>query len=241
MAVRHAKQMIRNCHVALLMFDATTGVTRGDMRIAEMIVKEHKSCIFVANKVDCVTDRARASLETRMAEWLPMLKYAPFTEASALRGDGLSEAMDLVVEAARWRTTRVPRRRLNELFKRAQMLRPLPMVRAAMSSQAGRTRILQVAQGRTETPTFVFKITRDVQLHQSQIGWIENTIRSQWAFTGTPLRIVLQPSERRGRRRKGDAGREQAGQSRAMRLAVGRLRSVTRRGAHSTLHDEPSK
>ena len=50
-----------------------------------------------------------------------MLWYAPVVVGSALKGEGLEEAMDLVAEAARWRAMRVPRRRLNDLFKRAQV------------------------------------------------------------------------------------------------------------------------
>ena len=47
-------------------------------------------------------------------------------------------------------------------------------------------------QADTEAPTFVFHMNRKADMHPSDRLWIENTIRSQWAFTGTPLRLVMQ-------------------------------------------------
>ena len=91
------------------------------------------------------------------------------------------------------------KRRLNELFKRAQTLRPLPVVRGA------RLKIRFVTQYDTETPTFVFHTNREAELHTSDRRWLENTIRRQWPFTATPLRVVLKaapPRERKKRKRK---------------------------------------
>jgi len=76
-------------------------------------------------------------------------RYAPLVETSALNGDGLDAALDLVCEAGFWRQFRVPRRRLNELFTRMQTLRPLPKVKALKSGQAGRIRVLYVLQVRS--------------------------------------------------------------------------------------------
>ena len=146
-------------------------------------------------------DAEVAALGAHVADKLPMLPYAPLVPTSALHATGLDEALDLAAEAARWRTVRVPRRRLNELFERAQALRPLPMVRAKERAQAGRIRILYVLQAYTETPTYVVHTNRHVELHPSQIGWIENTIRSQWAYTATPIRILLRSRDVRKRRR----------------------------------------
>ena len=83
-----------------------------------------------------------------------------------------------------WRREKVSKRRLNELFKRAQLLRPLPMVKGA------RIKIKFITQKATETPTFLVFLNKQVELHSSDERWIENVIRSQWAFTATPLRVV---------------------------------------------------
>ena len=108
MAVARARQMILSSHVALLMYDAHEGVTRGDMRIADLVIQHSKSCVLVANKCDQLDAGARRAVPEGLANALPMLWYAPLVQASALHGEGVQAAMDLVVEAARWRQTRVP-------------------------------------------------------------------------------------------------------------------------------------
>ena len=60
------------------------------------------------------------------------------------------------MDAASWRRERVSRRRLNELFARIQMLRPLPMVKGA------RLKIKYATQADTETPTFILILNRQV-------------------------------------------------------------------------------
>ena len=203
MAVKGARAMIMNSHAVLLLFDAPAGLLRSDMGIAQHVIDNQKSCVILANKTDLLDQEERATVLTQVREKLPMLWYAPVVSGSVLRGEGIDEAMELVAEAARWRNVKVPRWHLNELFRRAQILRPLPMVRALKGpKQAGRLRIKWVQQAPTEAPTFVFHMNRKVEIHPSNAGWCENTIRSQWAFTGTPLRIVFQVRDSRSKRRK---------------------------------------
>ena len=203
------------------------------MAIADLCIQHQKSCVLLGNKSDLLTPQQRELVPNNVADRLPMLWYAPVVVGSALKGEGLEEAMDLVAEAARWRAMRVPRRRLNDLFKRAQVssskkkqgsiaphtthhsllppqvLRPLPMIKApgghkskqAAAARAGRLRVKWVVQAPTEAPTFVFHMNRKGDLHPSDMRWLENTVRSQWAFTGTPLRMVLQVRDTRRKRR----------------------------------------
>ena len=91
------------------------------MAIADLCIQHQKSCVLLGNKSDLLTPQQRELVPNNVADRLPMLWYAPVVVGSALKGEGLEEAMDLVAEAARWRAMRVPRRRLNDLFKRAQV------------------------------------------------------------------------------------------------------------------------
>ena len=60
-----------------------------------------------------------------------MLGYAPVVHTSAVAGSGLEQAMEAALQAASWRRARLSKRRLNEVFKRATLIRPLPYVRGA--------------------------------------------------------------------------------------------------------------
>lgn len=89
-------------------------------------------------------------------------------------------------------------------------------------------------------PTFVFHTNGQVELHTGDARWMENTIRSQWAFTGTPLRLVMRsrdvrkrrrdketprPKGRHAGRRRGAGRGEQESGGGGPRLAVGRVQS----------------
>ena len=76
MAVMRARSMIMASHVSLLLYDATEGITRGDMQIADLIVKNGKSCIIVANKCDLLSTEERKRLSEDVSSKLPMLWYA---------------------------------------------------------------------------------------------------------------------------------------------------------------------
>ncbi|KAL1496469.1 hypothetical protein AB1Y20_016423 [Prymnesium parvum] len=185
MAVIRAKQMVKSAQVTMFVFDARETLTMQDKRIVNLAVMHKKSCVLVANKCDLLADHELAALEEKVRTQLPMLKYAPIVRTCALTGEGVDDAISMCVEAARWRRERVVKRRLNELFERAQLLRPLPLVGAV------RLRIRYVTQGDTESPSFVFYMNRPDGWRDSDERWMENVIRSQWPFTATPLRLVF--------------------------------------------------
>ena len=205
-AVVRAIQMVKSCQVTLLVFDASepTSITTQDKRIAAIAAEHKKSCVLIANKCDLLSDVELAKLEDDIRWRIPKLKYAPLVRTCALTGEGLSDALDLAVEAARWRRERVPKRQLNELFARAQVLRPLPMRKGA------RLRIRYATQGDTETPTFVFYMNRADGWSQADERWMENLIRSQWPFVATPLRLVFRSHGRhRGTQKKAPVTRRE--------------------------------
>jgi GTP-binding protein len=132
-----------------------------------------------------------------------MLRYAPIVHASATSGEGVDEAFDLALAAGKWRRERIPRIRLEELYQRATLLKPLPLVKNTGGKNRGALKIRSVAQSDTETPTFVFHLNRDAELHPSRMKWLENVIRQHYPFTATPLRLVLRgPKLREARFRK---------------------------------------
>ena len=67
------------------------------------------------------------------------------------------------------------------------MVRPLPL-----SKTRGAQKIKHVLQADTEAPTFVLHMNRKVSLHPADVRYLENSIRAQWPFTATPLRLVFE-------------------------------------------------
>ena len=92
-------------------------------------------------------------------------------------------------------------------------------------------RVLYVLQAPTEAPTFVFHMNRAGELHPSDVKWLENTLRSQWAFTGTPLRFVFRVRDSRRRRRLKDKTRNYSLNARTPNVRKRLDRLVERRRA----------
>ena len=129
---------------------------------------------------------------------LAMIRWAPLVRASALTGEGIDEAMELVVDAGRWRRERLPKGPLNDVFQDALMIRPLPRTKTG-----GAQKVRYVLQLETETPAFVLHMNRDVDLHPSDHKYLENTIRKRWPYTATPLRLQFKgPDRKRNERRR---------------------------------------
>jgi len=187
MAVVRAQQTLEHCHVALLLVDATAGLRKQDLAIAERLVRHGKSCVLVGNKADLLDERGWRAFEEEVQQALPMMHYAPLVRCSAVRGDGVGEAMGHVLEAGRWRRERLHKKTLNTVLQEAQMVRPLPL-----SKTRGAQKIKHVLQADTEAPTFVLHMNRKVSLHPADVRYLENSIRAQWPFTATPLRLVFE-------------------------------------------------
>lgn len=219
MAVVRAQQMLKNSHVALVLYDAQEGLVRQDLRIASEAASHYKSCVLVANKTDLLNTKQREKLEEDLRMRLPQLKYAPLVLASVKTGHGIDAAMELVVEAARWRKHKVSRRRLTELFERAQLLRPL----------SNRVRIRHITQSETETPTFAVHLNKETDMHPSEVQWIENTLRSQWPYTATPIRFVIKmppPRKRKSHNLRGAAPAKGSSRLRLTTAGTSRVRSA---------------
>ena len=173
--------------MALLLVDATVGLRKQDLVIAERLVRHGKSCVLVGNKADLLDERGWERFEEEVQQALPMMHYAPLVRCSALRGDGVDEAMSYVLEAGRWRRERLHKKTLNTVLQEAQMVRPLPLSRTR-----GAQKIKHVLQADTEAPTFVLHMNRAVRLHPADVRYLENAIRAQWPFTATPLRLIFE-------------------------------------------------
>ena len=162
MAVQRAKQMMMASHATLLMYDATEGLTRADKQVASLAIEHGKSCVIVPNKCDLLGDAEREAI-ARLCRGPADAVVRAACAVSVHTGEGLERALDLVAEAASGGGARAPPR-LNELFQHSCCV--ATKVRALKDSQAGRIRILYVLQARTEVPTFVIHLNRQVELHR---------------------------------------------------------------------------
>ncbi len=197
MSVVMARRHLEAADVALLVLDATEGVTAADATIGGYAHESGRSVIIVVNKWDAVTTGRtdgkppadREIFERQLRSVLKYLSYAPVVFLSALEGtaEGTgSEAKKMlrllheVVAVAAERRKRVSTGQMNRFLDKIDFQRaPVPM--------AKRIRIFYMTQAAVAPPTFVLFTDREIKLHFAFERFLENQIREAFGFEGTPI------------------------------------------------------
>ena len=200
LSVVQARKRIEDCDVALLVLDARSGVSAQDAHVASYVHDEGKGLVLLANKWDLVSrpgpegDAAARAFRREVEERIPFARHAPLLLISAKSKRGVARILDLVAQVAANRRRRISTGELNRVLDRA--LRDKPP-----RSASGRPlRVYYVAQTGSAPPTFNLVASRSERLHFSEERRIENILREEVDFSGSPIRIVVR--KRTGRERK---------------------------------------
>jgi GTP-binding protein len=188
MSVVMARRHLEAADVALLVLDATDGVTGADATIGGYAHESGRSVIILVNKWDAVTTGRtdgkppadREIFEKQLRTVLKYLNYAPVIFLSALEGTGIGRVLNEVKAVAAERRKRVSTGQMNRFLDKIDFQRaPVPM--------AKRVRIFYMTQAAVAPPTFVLFTDRDIKLHFSFERFLENQIREAFGFKGTPI------------------------------------------------------
>lgn len=188
LSVVMARRHLEAADVALLVIDATEGVTASDATIGGYAHESGRSVIIVVNKWDLVTTgRAdgkppadRAIFERQLRAVLKYLSYAPILFISATEGRNVSRVLDTVIRVAAERRKRVSTGQMNRFLEKIDFQR-------ASVPMSKRVRIYYMTQAAVAPPTFVLFTDRDVRLHFSFERFLENQIRAAFGFEGSPI------------------------------------------------------
>src|SRR5258708_7623883 len=202
LSVVMARKHLEAADIALLVVDATEGVSQLDAAIAGYADESGRSIIVVVNKWDLVisgkqkparptkAERMRESkrpgdrdaYEQRLRYELKFLNYAPIVFISAQSGKGTEKIFPLLEEVATERRKRVTTSQMNRFIERVDFER-------ASVPMKSRVKILYMTQASVAPPTFVLFTNRAVKLHFSYQRFLENQIRDAFGFVGTPIWI----------------------------------------------------
>ena len=186
-SVIRAFDAIRRSDVALLLIDATQGVTEQDTKVAGYIEKEGKACIVIVNKWDAL-EKETGTLEKykkQVLEELKFMDYVPVMFISALTGQRTQNILPLVKEVYDAASYRVTTGMLNDAIHDAITVTPPP------SDRGRRLRIFYATQQTTKPPTFVLFANDPKLMHFSYERYLENYLRKTFPFDGTPIRIFV--------------------------------------------------
>lgn len=204
LSVVMARKHLEAADIALLVIDATEGVSALDAAIAGYAHESGRSVIIVVNKWDLVTSGKkkavsqsrtariqehkrpddREAYEQRLRYALKFLNYAPVAFISAASGKGVEKLFPLIEEVAAERRKRITTGEMNRFLKHVDFDRASVPVRQ-------RVRILYLTQAAVAPPTFILFTDRQVKLHFSYERFLENQIRRAFGFVGTPIWIKV--------------------------------------------------
>ena len=210
LSVVMARKHLEGADIALLVIDATEGVSQLDASIAGLAHESGRSIIIIVNKWDLVisgkgrssrptkAERMReskrpgdqAAYEERLRYELKFLNYAPIVFISAQSGKGTEKIFPLLEEVATERRKRVSTSQMNRFIERVDFERASVPVRQ-------RVKILYMTQASVAPPTFVLFTNRAVKLHFSYQRFLENQIREAFGFLGTPIWIKNRAREQK--------------------------------------------
>ena len=191
-SVSIARRRMARADVALLVIDATVGLTRQDRTVADEAQTAGCGLIIVVNKWDLVEiERGnQRSWQRELKERLGRMAFAEVAYTSALNGDGVRGVFSSIDRVAENRLRRVPTGELNGLFSYLQQRGP--------QGPPGSPELKYLTQASVAPPTFViFTGKSRRELPVSYKRFLENRLREQFGLDGTPVRIHIR---RRGRK-----------------------------------------
>jgi len=193
-----ALKAISRADVAVLVLDAVDGLTAQDAHVAGYVVEEGRGLVIAVNKWDIVEDKTHRSFDEFVADLrreLPFIDYAPVVSISAKTGQRVGRVLELAVDVWGERRKRVPTGELNRVISAAVDRTPPAMVRGR------RSKIRYATQAGVAPPTFVFFATDAASIHFSYRRYLENRLRDNYGFDGTPIRLVFREQLREKRSR----------------------------------------
>jgi GTP-binding protein len=188
LSVVMARRHLEAADVALLVIDATEGVTSSDATIGGYAHESGRSVILVVNKWDLVTTARtdgkppadKEIFEEQLRKVLKYLAYAPVVFISASEGKNIHTVLKLVQEVAAERRKRISTGQMNRFLEKVDFER-------ATVPAANKMRIYYMTQAAVAPPTFILFTNRQVKLHFAFQRFLENQIRAAFGFRGSPI------------------------------------------------------
>jgi GTP-binding protein len=183
---------IGRADVAVLVIDAVEGLTAQDAHVAGYVVEEGRGLVVAVNKWDLVAEKTDRTFD-QYVEWIrnevPFLDFAPIVSISAKTGQRVGKVLELAVDIWGERRKRVSTGELNRVLRAATERQVPPMVKGR------RPKIFYGTQAAVAPPTFVFFANDAASIHFSYRRYLENRLRAEFGFDGTPIKLVFRDRE----------------------------------------------
>lgn len=186
-SVLRAIKALSRADIALLLIDAEAGITAQDTHIAGMLTEENAGVIVLVNKWDAVVKDSFTiyDYEKELREALKFIPYAPILFISAKTGKRVEKILPKAIEVQETRHQRIPTSVLNKWMRDVITVHPPP------SHNGLRVKFFYTTQVTTAPPTFVMFVNKPEWVHFSYQRYLENRLREEYPFEGSPMRLVF--------------------------------------------------
>ncbi len=182
-------QAIEECQVAVLMLDATEGVTDQDATVLSAILDAGRALVVAINKWDGLSDYQRQQAEDMLSRKLAFVDWAEAVRISALHGSGLRELFRAIHRAYGSATREFGTSEVTRAIEIAYETNPPPVVRGHVAK-------LRFAHpGGSNPPTIIVHGSRLRTLSDTYKRYLENFFRKRFKLVGTPVRFVFKEGE----------------------------------------------
>jgi GTPase len=176
-------QAIEQCQVAVLLLDASEGVTDQDASILGEVLDAGRALVVAVNKWDGLSTYQRAQVEGALVRRLVFAEWAERVFISALHGSGLRELFAAVRRAHASATRSFSTAEVTKALETAYASFPPPVVRGHVA------KLRYAHPGGENPPTFIVHGTRLRTLPDSYKRYLENFFRKRFKLVGTPVRF----------------------------------------------------
>ncbi|HTI30073.1 MAG TPA: ribosome biogenesis GTPase Der [Methylomirabilota bacterium] len=186
-SVLRAMKAIDRADVAIVMIDATEGYTAQDAHVVGHVLEAEKGIVLVMNKWDALEKDGHTADEwtKTLRREAPYLVWADIVFASAQTGQRVDRILHEARRVAEERFRRIPTGELNRLVTDAVRAHPPAHVRNRLP------KILYATQVAIGPPTFVIFVNDPELIHFSYRRYLENRIRAEYGFLGTPIKLIF--------------------------------------------------
>ena len=183
-----ALHALSRADIAVLVVDAVEGLTAQDAHVAGYIIEAGRGLVMAVNKWDLVEEKTDRTFD-QYVEWIrnevPFLDFAPIISISAKTGQRVGRVLEAAIDIWGERRKRISTGELNRVLSAATDRTPPPPVRGH------RPKLFYATQAAVAPPTFVFFASDASAVHFSYRRYLENRLREQFGFDGTPIRLVF--------------------------------------------------
>lgn len=186
-SIIRAVSAIERCDVAVLIIDASEGITDQDTKIAGIAHERGKASIIAVNKWDKIEkdDKTMNKFVKQIENELKYMPYAPMLFISALTGQRVNRLFEMIKMVSENHALRISTGLLNDIIIEATAINQPP------SDKGKALKIYYITQVSVKPPTFVLFVNDKALMHFSYQRYLENQLRDAFGFKGTPIHFIV--------------------------------------------------